>query len=259
MNVATIIPARMAATRFPGKPLAKILGIPMIGHCYHRAKMAKLSNHTYIATCDAAISDYIKSIGGQSVMTASSHERASDRAAEAVLHIEKEIGMSLDVVALIQGDEPLVHPDAIDEALACFSADPSIQVLNLMSKITDPNRFTDPNEVKVVFDRNFNALYFSREPIPSKKKYSKDFEAFKQLGMIFFRRDFLLKYSSMEPTPLEIIESVDMNRILEHGHSIKMYPIDFINIGVDVPADLQRAESLMANDKLLARYAYERV
>ncbi len=254
MNTVAIIPARMAATRFPGKPMAVIRGMPMIGHCYLRTKMAASLREVYVATCDRAIFDYIRSIGGKAVMTADTHERASDRSAEALLHIEHELGEKVDVVAMIQGDEPLVHPEMIERGIKPFQSEGTFKIVNLMAPISTAQRFEDANEVKVVFDVHGNALYFSREAIPSRKKFSGTVPMFKQLGMIFFKRDFLLEYSRLQPTPLEKIESVDMNRVLEHGEKIRMVSVEFQTIGVDVPSDLVRAEELMAKDPLVGKY-----
>ncbi len=254
MNTVAIIPARMAATRFPGKPMAKIRGVPMIGHCYLRTKMATALNDVYVATCDREIFDYICSIGGKAVMTSDKHERASDRAAEAVRHIETQTGQRVDVVAMIQGDEPLVHPDMINMGVRPFQAEPGLKVVNLMAPINSMERFQDSNEVKVVVDLRGNAMYFSREPIPSLRKFRGSVPMQKQLGMIFFSRDFLLEYSQLTPTPLEKIESVDMNRVLEHGEKIRMISVEFQTIGVDVPGDLSRAEELMAKDALAGKY-----
>ena len=164
MNIIGIIPGRMASSRFPGKPLAKICGIPMIGHVYIRSKMSETINEVYIATCDKEIKEQMDLLGAKTVMTASTHERASDRAAEAVLIIEKESGRKVDIVVMIQGDEPLTYPEMIDEAVKPLLEDKSIKITNLMARIKTVEEFEDPNEVKVVVDKLDNALYFSREP-----------------------------------------------------------------------------------------------
>ncbi len=168
-----IIPARMASSRFPGKPLARIAGIPMIGHVYFRSKMSKALDEVYIATCDQEVVAYAGSIGAKAVMTKDTHERASDRTAEAMLKVEKEQG-KVDIVVMIQGDEPMIYPEMIDEAVRPLAADRSILVSNLMAPMTREEQ-EDPNEVKVTFDRAGFALYFSREPIPSWKKAPKPF------------------------------------------------------------------------------------
>ncbi len=188
-------------------------------------------------------------------MTASTHERASDRTQEAMLKIERQTGRRVDIVVMIQGDEPMFYPAMIDEVMAPMIADRSIEIVNLMSEITSRSEQDDPNVVKVVASLDNQALYFSREPIPSRKKAGNNtYHMYKQVAIIPFKRDFLIKYSALKPTPHEIIESVDMLRLLEHGYKIKMAVTNFSTSGVDTPADLQRVEKLMANDTLLPGY-----
>lgn len=255
MKVIGIIPARMASSRFPGKPLAKICGIPMVGHVYLRSKMSKILNEVYVATCDHEISDYINSIGGKVVMTKDTHERASDRCAEAMLKIEKETGRKVDIIVMIQGDEPMLYPEMIDEVIKPMIEDDSIiQVINLMAALKSRQEHDDPNEIKVVVDRNNFAIYFSREPIPSWKKGAKNIPMLKQICIIPFRRDFLIKFNELEPTPLEIIESVDMLRVLEHGYKVKMVLTNYETYSVDTIEDLKKVEMLMENDKLIVQY-----
>lgn len=254
MNIIGIIPARMASSRFPGKPLAKIGGIPMIGHVYYRCKMCSQLDDVFVATCDKEICDYIESVGGKAIMTADTHERASDRCAEAMLKIEEQFAMRIDILAMIQGDEPMVYPEMISEALRPMLNDPSVLIANLLGEITSQEEFEDPNQVKVVVDLKGNALYFSREPIPSRKKYAGNVPMFKQVPIIPFRRDFLIEYNRMEQTPLEIIESVDMMRIVENGLKIRMIRTKYATHAVDTLEDLRHAEALMANDRLVKLY-----
>ena len=254
MNIIGIIPARMASSRFPDKPLAKICGVAMVGHVYFRSKMCKALTEVYVATCDKEISDYIEHIKGKAVITADTHQRASDRAAEAVLKIEKDTGKKIDIVVMIQGDEPLIYPEMIEAAVAPMLADNTIIVTNLMAKIKSVEEFEDPNEVKVVADKFNNALYFSREPVPSRKKGVTSVPMMKQVCVIPFRRDFLLEYTDMEPTPLEIIESVDMMRILENGKKVKMVPTSFNTKSVDTTKDLEIVSRMMESDPLFKEY-----
>lgn len=250
-----IIPARMGSSRFPGKPLANLFDMPMLGHVYFRAKMSKSLSEVYIATCDKEIANYAASIGAKCVMTKDTHERASDRAAEAMLKIEEESGTRPDIIAMIQGDEPMITPEMVDMAIAPFVADPSIKVLNLMAPIRSVEEHNDPNCPKVVVDMNNFALYFSREPIPSRKKYSGDkLPMYKQVCIIPFTRDFLLTFNELTPTPLEIVESIDMNRVLEHGYKVKMIYEEVETYPVDTPSDLERVKEKMQGDPLLARY-----
>jgi len=254
VNIVGIIPARMASTRFPGKPLAKICGIPMIGHVYFRSKMCKSLSNVYIATCDEAISSYAESIGGKSIMTSVYHERASDRAAEAMLKIEEETGEKIDFIVMIQGDEPMLYPEMIEKSIEPMLSDPALQVINLMAPLKSIEEHNDPHEVKVVVDLQNYALYFSREPIPSLKKGSGGAPVYKQVPIIPFRRDFLLKFNALAQATLEIAESVDMLRVLEHGYKVKMVPVDFGTYSVDTPEDLKKVEGLMKNDPLVGSY-----
>lgn len=254
MNIIGIIPARMASSRFPGKPLAGICGIPMLGHVYFRSKMSSVLSELYVATCDQEIVDYMKSIGGKAVLTADTHERASDRTAEAMLKIESKTGQLTDIVVMIQGDEPMLSPGMIDEAVKPLTEKNSIYVTNLMAPLKTKEEQEDPNEVKVVVDRDGFALYFSREPIPSWKKGAKNVPMRKQVCIIPFRREFLIKFNGLEQTPLEIVESVDMLRLLEHGFKVKMIQTELETYSVDTVDDLKHVEKLMENDQLMAKY-----
>ena len=254
MKAIGIIPARMASSRFPNKPLALIHGVPMVGHCWFRSKMSKSLDEVYIATCDQAVMDYAKTINAPCIMTKDTHERASDRAAEAMLKIEAAGAKKSDVVVMIQGDEPMLVPEMMDLALGPLKADPSVQISNLMAEMETVEEFEDPNEVKVVVDPRSNALYFSREPIPSRKKGAKKVPMLKQVCVIPFRRDYLLKFNDMPQTPLEIIESVDMMRILESGGAVRMVMSKAKTLSVDTPADLARVIEAMRTDKLMLKY-----
>jgi 3-deoxy-manno-octulosonate cytidylyltransferase (CMP-KDO synthetase) len=249
-----IIPARMGSSRFPGKPMALIHGIPMIGHCYYRTNMCSDIFETYVATCDKEIYDYIRSIGGKAVMTSNSHERASDRTAEAMLKIEAEIDRKVDVVVMVQGDEPMVTPKMISEAIYSFEVDPTVNVVNLMAKMSTVEEFQDPNEVKVVIDSNSNAIYFSREPIPSLKKGAKDVTMLKQVCIIPFKRNYLLKFNDMQETELERIESVDMMRIIENGEKVKMIMTKEDSYSVDTEDDRKNVELKMLDDQIMLNY-----
>ena len=246
MKILALIPARMGSSRFPGKPLAPILGKPMVGHVYDRVKQSPMLTMTAVATCDKEIVDYVESIGGVAVMTSNSHERASDRCAEALLALEKLHDVKFDIVVMVQGDEPMTHPDMIAEAVQPMIDDPQIQIVNLIGRIKSIEEFEDRNCIKVVCDLSSNALYFSREPIPTRCKV-KDIPMGKQVCIIPFRRDFLLEYTRLAPTPLEIAESVDMMRVLEHGMKVRMAPTRHDTQSVDTLEDLQRVERIMAD------------
>ena len=255
MNIIAIVPARMGSSRFPGKPLADIHGVPMVGHVTIRTAMCKSLTATYIATCDDVIMEYAASRNLKAVMTSDKHTRCTDRTAEAMLKIEKELGLTADIVVMVQGDEPMVTPGMIEAAVKPMLADPTLQVVNLMADLASVEEFEDPSEVKVVTDLKSNALYFSREPIPSRKKGVTDVPMKKQVCIIPFRRDYLLKFNSLPETPLEIIESVDMMRILENGDTVRMVPISERTLSVDTPEDLRRVVALMEKDELRKEYS----
>lgn len=253
MKAIGIIPARLGATRYPRKPLATLHGMPMVGHCYHRTRLANGISETYVATCDDEILKYIQNIGGKAVMTSVSHNRATTRTAEAMEHIEAKTGEQVDVVVMVQGDEPLILPETISETLQHFS-DPLVEIVNIMAGIKTPEQFVDKNNVKVVVNQNHDALYFSREPIPSSWKGLDGVPMYMQTGIIAFRRETLLRFNQMEETTLEKIESVDMNRVLETGGRIRMVLTEATTIGVDTPEELKAAEAIMTDDLTLKRY-----
>jgi 3-deoxy-manno-octulosonate cytidylyltransferase (CMP-KDO synthetase) len=276
MNIIGIIPARMASTRFPGKPLALINSIPMIGHVYYRSVMCSSLNDIYVATCDIEIKEYIESIGGKVVMTSSTHESATSRTSEAMLVIEKSSGTRVDIAVMIQGDEPMLIPDMIDEAILPIIENPEIVVVNLSIPLKTEEEHRDPNEVKVVVDMLGFALYFSREPIPSRKinrdssylidsglgnnsviyqlNRNSPYLFLKQVCIIPFRRDFLVKFNTLAPSPLEMIESIDMLRVIEHGYKVKMVCKEYQSYSVNTPEDLRRVEQLMSDDALVLSY-----
>lgn len=249
MNIVGMIPARMGSSRFPGKPLAPLLGRTMLEHVYKRTALSQSLSAVYVATCDDEIREAVEGFGSTAIMTSPRHERASDRIAEAMESIDA------DLVVMIQGDEPMVHPGMIDEAVAPFQDEPDIQCVNLTKRITTKDEFNNPNTIKVVFDHRGNALYMSRAAIPALTGASLDtVRAYKQVCIIPFQRDALQKFSELPPTPLEIAESVDMNRFLEHGIAVRMVNTEFETHAVDTPEDLAHVENLMAGDSLLSAY-----
>ncbi|MBF0231418.1 MAG: 3-deoxy-manno-octulosonate cytidylyltransferase [Desulfamplus sp.] len=253
MNTVAIIPARMGASRFPGKPMHKISGIPMIGHCFYRVQKTPGIVDTYVATCDQVIADYIDSIGGKVIMTSSSHTRATGRSSEAMEKIEKSTGQKIDLVIMVQGDEPLVQPEDISNIIPHFQS-MEVEVVNLMARLTSQEKFVDKNNVKVVVNQNMDALYFSREAIPSLWKGT-DVPMYMQVGVIAFRRDVLYRFEQMPETRLEQIESVDMNRILETGGKIRMVMTHAEMIGVDTPEEADYVSQQIVNDPLFKEYS----
>lgn len=251
MKVAAVIPVRMGSSRFPGKPLVKICGIPMVQHIYRRVAMTEELGGVYVATCDEEIRQAVEEFGGKTILTADTHQRASDRTAEVAERLD------VDVVVMVQGDEPLIHPEMIRLAVKPLKENPEIVCSNLASKIRSPQEFEDPNTIKVAMRKDGFALYFSREPIPttSVKGFFSGVPLYKQVCIIPFRRDFLLRFAQLPPTPLEIAESIDMLRILEHGYGVKMVESEYETHAVDTPEDLRLVEHMMERDPLLSKYA----
>ncbi|MCE5199751.1 MAG: 3-deoxy-manno-octulosonate cytidylyltransferase [Armatimonadota bacterium] len=234
MKATVIIPARMSATRFPGKPLADLCGKPMIQWVYERAAQAKGVDGVLVATCDQEIIDAVTSFGGQAVMTSDKHRSGTDRLAEAAA------GLDADVIVNVQGDEPLIDPSAIERAITPFTEDASLEMVSLMVPI-DTESAKDPNLVKVVVTVDNYALYFSRSPIPYERKPLTGRSIYGHVGLYAYTKDFLLKFASMTPTPLEAAESLEQLRVLENGHRIKMVEISDRPLGVDTEEDLARA------------------
>ena len=255
-NIIGIIPARMGSSRFPGKPLADILGFPMIYHVYARSALSSSLNAVYVATCDKEIETCCKKYRLNVVMTKHTHERASDRTAEAMLKVEKNMGRKVDVAVMVQGDEPLVYPEMIDLAVKPLKRAKDFYVVNLSAPLKAKRECEDPNEVKVVVDKKGFAMYFSREPIPSLKKGAKRVVMMKQICVIPFKRDFLITFNRLSQTPLEKIESVDMLRCLEHGYKVKIIPCQFDTYSVDTKEDLRKVRALMKKDKLFLEFKH---
>ena len=251
MKIAAVIPARMGSSRFPGKPLSTICGLSMIEHIYRRVSMADGIEGVYVATCDEEISRAVEKFGGQAIMTSNAHQRASDRTAEAAESLD------VDVIVMVQGDEPLVTPEMVNLSVKPLIDDRDILCTNLTGKIRSIEEFRDRNTIKVVMNREGFALYFSREPIPTTfiKGESADLPIYKQICIIPFRRETLLEFIQLEPTPLEISESIDMLRLLEHGIRVKMVESESETHAVDTPADLQLVQKMMEIDPLFPKYA----
>ena len=249
MKVVAIIPARMGSSRFPGKPLTPILGRPMIEHVYRRVALCEQLDATYIATCDAEIRDVAESFGAAVVMTSPSHDRASDRVAEAMQNLDA------DVVVMVQGDEPMIYPDMIDSAIAPFLAENGPGCVNLIRRLNDQKDFENPDTIKVVTDLRNNALYMTRAPIPTLSESGLAATVVqKQVCVIVFTRSELELYTRLPPTPLEQFESVDMLRLMENGRVVHMVPTERDTLAVDRPEDVGRVEALLRNDALAADY-----
>jgi len=237
MKVIVGIPARFASSRFPGKPLAMLAGRPMIAHVVEKAKQANVGE-VLVATDDARIAEAAASAGARVCMTHSDHASGSDRLAEALAELD------CDVVVNVQGDEPMIDPAAIRAVLEPFATQPDLPMATLAHPIRDDFELQDANAVKVVCDARGHALYFSRAPIPYLRNEAAA-TPLKHVGLYAYRRDFLLHYSSLTPSPLEQAEQLEQLRVLHHGHAIAVTVGDFHCIGIDTPADLARAEALL--------------
>ena len=254
MRVVAVIPARMAATRFPGKPLADIHGLPMIAHCYFRAKLAQSIDEVVIATCDSEIADVAYQIGAPVVMTSADHLNAVDRTVETTEILQSTSSTPIDIVVLVQGDEPLLNPEVLNQMVNTITDNPEIDVVNVMVPFSSQDDYLDHNNPKVVVDSASNALYFSREAIPSSWRDWNSSLSHMQTGLFAFRPAALEWFGSTPRTLLEEAESIDMLRLLYHGKPLRMLPIFEPTIGVDTPDDLHRAKALIANDDLIQQY-----
>lgn len=246
-----IIPARMQSSRFPGKPLKPLLGLPLILHIYERCRRYDGFERTVVATCDAEIKTVVENHGGQAVMTADTHERCTDRVEEALANMRLDLA-DADLVVMVQGDEVLVTPEMIAGVMAAQERT-GAEVVNLGSRLHRAEDHDDPNTVKMVAAPDGRGLFFSRAPIPSRAR-AEDAPAYQQTGVMAFTYRFLKRFSSLSPTPLEIVESVDMLRVIEHGLPVYAVFTERETLGVDTEADLKRGEELLAADPLTARY-----
>ncbi len=253
IKISAVIPARYGSTRFEGKPLADILGKPMIQHVYEGVRQSKLIEEVIVATDDQRIIEAVKSFGGKAVMTSPTHFTGTDRVAEVAKKLRSEI------IVNVQGDEPLIKGEIIDKAIRPLLADDTLQLSTLMTRIEEVRDWLNPHIVKVVADQKDFALYFSRSPIPFPRDLqigrleSNPFgtnrplpkRVFKHIGVYVFRRKFLLQFSKMKPTPLEKLEKLEQLRALENGHRIKVTPVDYEPICVDTPEDIQKVEAFL--------------
>ncbi len=241
MNVVAFIPARFGSTRLNGKPLASIGGKPMVQWVYERAKASRLISEVTVATDDERIMKAVKSFGGKAVMTGKDHRSGTDRVAEAVSEV------TADIVVNLQGDEPLIEPRMIDEAIKPLLDDPQLLLCTLKTRITGEEEYRDQNVVKVVTDKDGYALYFSRSPIPYCKMLFKNtgFLPYKHVGLYVFRKDFLIKFSRLKPTPLEQAENLEQLRAIENGFRIKVVETSYNPVSVDTPEDLERVRLMM--------------
>lgn len=242
MDVVAFIPARYGSTRLEGKPLLTIGGKPMVQWVYERALGATLVKEVTVATDDERVLGAVRAFGGKAVMTSTEHVSGTDRVAEAAK------GVGAGIVLNLQCDEPFIEPEAIDAALRPLIEDPDILLCTLKTRLTDPEELKDPNTVKVVTDTDGYALYFSRSPIPyaaGEGGPESRGQTFKHIGLYAYRKDFLMRFSGLEPTPLEIAERLEQLRALENGFRIKVVETPYNPLSVDTPEDLKRVRQMM--------------
>jgi 3-deoxy-manno-octulosonate cytidylyltransferase (CMP-KDO synthetase) len=236
-RVVGIIPARYASTRLSGKPLIKINGKPMIQHVYERSMRTKLIDKVIVATDDKRIFDTVVKFGGNAVMTSRRHKSGTDRIGEIAKRRNSEMA-KCEIVVNIQGDEPFIDYRNIDRAIKPMLKDKSINVSTLCYKIKNSSEITNPNIVKVVFDKNNDAIYFSRYPIPYDRDGKKKTEYYKHIGLYVYRKSYLEKLIKMKPTKLEKSEKLEQLRILENGGKIKVVITNIDSHSIDTKKDL---------------------
>ena len=237
MRTLCVIPARYASTRLPGKPLADICGKPMICRVLERARCARKPDKVIVATDDERICDAVRAEGGEALMTRTDHLTGTDRLAEVA-----EAYPAVDLIVNVQGDEPLIEPSVIDDLIAPFEMDENLPMATVMTRMEDAEEQLDPNNVKVVVDKLGYALYFSRSLVPYPRAVAGP--VYKHIGIYAYRRDFLLRYARLEPTPLEKAESLEQLRALENGYGIRVLETDCRFVGVDTAEDLALVNKL---------------
>ncbi len=250
MNAICVIPARYASTRFPGKPLVKILDKPMIQWVYQRAKKARGFQQVLVATDDQRIAEVVRQFGGQVRLTPPDLTSGTDRVAKAVEDLD------VDIVVNLQGDEPLIQPELLDELIAVFEKHSEVQVATPIKRITHLADLVNPNLVRVVKDKNNYALYFTRSiipylrDIPEQHEWIEKFTYYKHVGIYAYRKQFLIKLSHWNKGKLEMAEKLEQLRILEHGYKIFTLETDYESISVDTPEDLDNViKRLKANEE----------
>ncbi|MDP4187597.1 MAG: 3-deoxy-manno-octulosonate cytidylyltransferase [Bacteroidota bacterium] len=246
MNFIGIIPSRYASTRFPGKPLADIGGKMMIQRVYEQS--SKVLPSVVVATDDQRIEQAVKNFGGKVVMTSPNHRSGTDRCCEAVKNFETLSGLTFDVVINIQGDEPFIHPEQIQELMSCFD-DETTQIATLVKEVDENEEIFDVNLPKVILNKDSEAIYFSRSPIPyvrnvEQDKWMEKHTFFKHIGIYAYRLDILKKITQLPPSSLEIAESLEQNRWLENGYKIKVAETDYETVSVDTPDDIEKMKKL---------------
>jgi len=247
--VLGVIPARMASSRFPGKPLERIKGKPMIWHVWKRSLLSRVLDEVVVATCDNEIREVSEAFGAKVIMTSEKHTRSNDRVAEVAGKIP------CDIVLNIQGDEPLVNPQLINDVVNTMLENSDIQCVNPVAEIKTEEEMRSPHTVKVVSNLKQRVLYFSRYPIPSALVNKRRFPVYRQVPILGFRSDFCIKLSHLPEGPLELQESIDLLRAVEHDLPLQILITEFQTIGVDTPADLKNVEAILENDVIYKKYS----
>jgi len=247
MQVVCVIPARYGSTRLPGKPLADVCGKPLIRWVYERASAARKVRETFVATDDRRIFDAVHAFGGKAIMTTGQYQSGTDRIADALRNIP------CDAVVNLQGDEPLMHPETIDQTIGVLEKDPSCPVASAMVKITEEKDYLSPSVVKLACASDGRVLYFSRSPIPSRARVGTQpefsgFFGFKHLGLYVYRREALLAFPALPPSFLEKIEQLEQLRFLENGYTIKIVETRHDSIGIDTPEDLEALRARLGRE-----------
>ena len=251
MRIVVGIPVRMGSTRFPGKPLCDILGKTMIEHCYKRCALSKYTTDLFVAACDSEIHDVVENFGGNVIMTNPDIQRPGLRVASAAESLDLDDD---DIVVVVQGDEPLVHPDMIDLAIQPLLDEKDVFVSNLTAELTE-DEWRDPGEIKVVCDLNMNAMYMSRAPMPSIDHEEERTKWYKQVCIMPFRWHFMKEFNHvLKATPLELQESIEMNRAIQHGYKVRMVNSPYISKSVDTEIDRNIVEKIMKNDSIYKKY-----
>jgi len=238
-EISIIIPARYASTRLPGKPLIKVKDKPIIQWVYERASKSKFAGSVIVATDSQEIFDAVKDFGGKVMMTSPEHNSGSDRIAEIVRN-NKEIKIAVNV----QGDEPLISPESIDTAINGLIEHAEADITTLSRVIEEKEEILNPNIVKVVFDNSYNALYFSRSPIPHERNAGES-KTYAHIGLYAYRRESLLKMTALEQTNLERAESLEQLRALQNGMKIQVYCVNYKPIGIDTEEDLAKFKKIV--------------
>ncbi len=244
MKSVVIIPARYQSTRFEGKPLATICGKPMIQRVFENSTKAEKISRVVVATDDDRIAKTVRAFGGEVIMTSDQNRSGTDRVAEAA---EKMGLSSKDIVVNVQGDQPLIDPICLNEVVRPFSDDPEITMSTLAFKIVNQEEITDPKHVKVTFDQNGFALYFSRSPIPFGRDRSVDFDTYKHLGIYAYTKQYLDIFRNLPEGRLEQIEKLEQLRALEHGHKIMVILTENDSPEVDHVEDIERIEKILGS------------